>query len=64
MPSGAGHDAQSLVPFVPTGMIFVPCRNGVSHSPMELIEESNAADGCQVLLRTLLQLAAQDRELI
>jgi hydantoinase/carbamoylase family amidase len=59
MPSGAGHDAQSLAPFVPTGMIFVPCRNGVSHSPAELIEEDHAAEGCQVLLRTLLQLAAQ-----
>ncbi len=63
MPSGAGHDAQSLAPFVPTGMIFVPCRNGVSHSPAELIEEEHAAEGCQVLLRTLLQLAAQGREL-
>ena len=63
MPSGAGHDAQSLAPFVPTGMIFVPCRNGVSHSPAELIEEDHAAEGCQVLLRTLLQLAAQGREL-
>jgi hydantoinase/carbamoylase family amidase len=63
MPSGAGHDAQSLAPFVPTGMIFVPCRNGISHSPLELIEEDNAADGCQVLLKALLQLAAQVGEL-
>ena len=63
MPSGAGHDAQSLAPFVPTGMIFVPCQNGVSHSPLESIEEDNAADGCQVLLKTMLQLVARDREL-
>jgi len=59
MPSGAGHDAQSLAPFVPTGMIFVPCRNGVSHSPAELIEAHSAAQGCQVLLKTLRQLADQ-----
>ncbi len=62
MPSGAGHDAQSMAAFVPTGMIFVPCRNGVSHSPAELIEEDNATEGCQVLLRTLLQLSARGRE--
>lgn len=55
MPSGAGHDAQSLAAAgVPTGMIFVPCRRGVSHNPQEWIEPVQAAHGCQVLLRTLL----------
>lgn len=58
MPSGAGHDAQSLAAAgVPTGMIFVPCRRGKSHSPEEWIEPAQAAGGCQVLLRTLLGLA-------
>jgi len=38
------------------GMIFVPCRRGVSHSPEEWIEPAQAAQGCQVLLRTLLEL--------
>jgi hydantoinase/carbamoylase family amidase len=57
MPSGAGHDAQSLAAAgVPAGMIFVPCRRGVSHSPEEWIEPAQAAHGCQVLLRTLLEL--------
>ncbi len=59
MPSGAGHDAQSLAPFVPTGMIFVPCRNGISHNPAEWIEENNAADGCQVLFNTVKRLAEE-----
>jgi beta-ureidopropionase / N-carbamoyl-L-amino-acid hydrolase len=60
MPSGAGHDAQSLAAAgVPTGMIFVPCRRGVSHSPVEWIEPAQAAQGCQVLLRTLLSLAGR-----
>lgn len=60
MPSGAGHDAQSLAAAgVPTGMIFVPCRRGVSHSPEEWIEPAQAAHGCQVLLRTVLALAAR-----
>ena len=62
MPSGAGHDAQSLAAAgVPTGMIFVPCRRGVSHSPGEWTEPERAADGCQVLLRTLLSLAGQQQ---
>jgi hydantoinase/carbamoylase family amidase len=57
MPSGAGHDAQSLsAAGVPTGMIFIPCRRGMSHSPEEWIEPTQAAQGCQVLLRTLLGL--------
>ncbi|MBW1697745.1 MAG: Zn-dependent hydrolase [Deltaproteobacteria bacterium] len=57
MPSGAGHDTQSFAPFVPCGMIFVPCKEGKSHCPQEWIEPHQAADGCQVLLRTVLELA-------
>jgi hydantoinase/carbamoylase family amidase len=57
LPSGAGHDAASFAPSVPTGMIFVPCRGGVSHQPAESIDRRQAANGCQVLLRTLLLLA-------
>jgi len=62
MPSGAGHDAQTLAPYVDTGMIFVPCKNGVSHSPLEWIEPQNAADGCQVLLNTIQELADRDNQ--
>ncbi len=62
MPSGAGHDAQSLAPFVPTGMIFIPCRNGVSHNPAEEITSAAAAEGCQVLLTSLLRIAAAQTE--
>jgi len=58
MPSGAGHDAQSFAAAgVSTGMIFVPCRRGMSHSPDEWIEPAQAAQGCQVLLGTLLARA-------
>ena len=57
IPSGAGHDAQSFAPFVPTGMIFVPCRNGVSHHPAEFITQTDASNGCQVLLKTIQKLA-------
>jgi hydantoinase/carbamoylase family amidase len=57
MPSGAGHDAQSFAPHVPTGMIFVPCRKGKSHSPEEWSEPQQVADGCRVLIRSILELA-------
>jgi hydantoinase/carbamoylase family amidase len=59
MPSGAGHDTQSFAPDVPCGMIFVPCRDGRSHCPEEWIEPQQAADGCRVLLRTVLELAKE-----
>jgi N-carbamoyl-L-amino-acid hydrolase len=59
MPSGAGHDTQSFAPYVPGGMIFIPCLKGKSHCPEESIEPQQAADGCQVLLRTVLELAEQ-----
>jgi len=59
MSSGAGHDTQSFAPYVPSGMIFTPCRKGKSHSPDEQIEPRQAAEGCQVLLRTVLELAKQ-----
>src|SRR5262249_10299127 len=34
LPSGAGHDAQNVARFAPVGMIFVPSRGGISHSPL------------------------------
>ena len=35
MPSGAGHDAQEMAQICPIGMIFIPSKNGISHSPKE-----------------------------
>ena len=57
MPSGAFHDAQFVVPVCPTGMIFVPCRKGISHNPAEYSEPGQLAAGTRVLARTLVQLA-------
>jgi N-carbamoyl-L-amino-acid hydrolase len=56
MPSGAGHDAQDMAPITPTGMIFVPSRGGVSHSPQEFTAADDMANGANVLLHTLLKL--------
>ena len=59
MPSGAGHDAQSMAQIGPAGMIFVPSRDGVSHSPLEYTSPADIERGANVLLQSLLAL---DRE--
>jgi N-carbamoyl-L-amino-acid hydrolase len=58
LPSGAFHDAQFVVPVCPTGMIFVPCRGGVSHNPAEYSEPLQLAAGTRVLAQALAELAA------
>jgi N-carbamoyl-L-amino-acid hydrolase len=59
LPSGAGHDAQNVARFAPMGMIFVPSRDGVSHSPKEYSSWEHIAGGAEVLYRTILALDAQ-----
>lgn len=54
MPSGAGHDAQDMARIAPIGMIFVPSRNGISHSPKEFTSETDMANGASVLFNTVL----------
>lgn len=56
MPSGAGHDAQDMALIAPTGMIFVPSRDGISHSPKEFTSAAAMANGANVLLKTILAL--------
>jgi len=56
LPSGAGHDAQVIAEAAPIGMIFVPSRVGVSHSPDEHTEPEDLVAGAQVLVDTLLDL--------
>ncbi len=56
MPSGAGHDAQDMVHIAPTGMIFVPSVDGVSHSPKEFTSADDMANGASVLYRTVLRI--------
>jgi N-carbamoyl-L-amino-acid hydrolase len=60
MPSGAGHDAQMLARVCPTGMIFVPSAGGLSHNPAEHTDDADLATGADVLLHTLLALAAPE----
>ena len=58
MPSGAGHDAQSFARLGPLGMIFVPSRDGISHSPLEFTEDRHLVQGASVLLGALLRADA------
>ena len=56
MVSGAGHDAIHIAPFAPAGMIFVPSREGRSHSRLEWTDLADLVPGVEVLLETLLRL--------
>jgi N-carbamoyl-L-amino-acid hydrolase len=55
--SGAGHDACNLNAVVPTAMIFVPCKDGLSHNELEDATQGDCAAGANVLLHTTLALA-------
>jgi len=57
MPSGAGHDAMNMAKLTPTGLIFIPCKDGISHNPAEEASIDDIALGAEVLLHTLLKLA-------
>ena len=56
MPSGAGHDAQAMAQLCPVGMIFVPSKDGISHSPAEYSRPEEIACGAELLYRTILRL--------
>ncbi len=57
--SAAGHDSRQLHYVCPTGMIFIPCRGGISHNPAECAEPAHVAAGARVLANVILQLANQ-----
>jgi N-carbamoyl-L-amino-acid hydrolase len=56
MPSGAGHDAQSMGRLAPMGMIFIPSIGGYSHSAKEHSTPEAIANGANVLLRAVMEL--------
>lgn len=53
MPSGGGHDTQLMAPHVPSGMVFVPCRDGLSHAPEEYADPADAALGVEIMLKAI-----------
>jgi N-carbamoyl-L-amino-acid hydrolase len=59
MISGAGHDAMRLARVAPTGMVFVPCERGISHSEAVNAKPQALAAGARVLADTLVALAGR-----
>jgi N-carbamoyl-L-amino-acid hydrolase len=55
--SGAGHDAVYLARVVPAAMIFVPCKDGISHNEIEDARADHLEAGCNVLLQAMLRAA-------
>lgn len=64
MPSGAGHDAMHWAEAVPTGMIFIPCRDGISHNPAEFAEMDDIITGADVLDKVLRKLSLEETKLV
>jgi N-carbamoyl-L-amino-acid hydrolase len=60
--TGAGHDACNIARFLPTAMIFIPCRDGISHNEAEWAEAKHCKTGADVLANTLLAAANGDIE--
>ncbi|MFO1082398.1 MAG: Zn-dependent hydrolase [Reyranellaceae bacterium] len=55
--SGAGHDACYLARVAPTAMVFVPCKDGISHNEVEDASKPDVAAGCQILLQAMIEQA-------
>ena len=55
--SGAGHDAVYMAKLAPSGMIFIPCKDGISHNEIEDAKPEHLTAGCNVLLHAMLERA-------
>ncbi|MDP9475002.1 MAG: Zn-dependent hydrolase [Actinomycetota bacterium] len=61
MHSGAAHDTMSIADRVPSAMVFVPCKDGISHSPEEDADPADAALGAEVMLNAIRKFVADGR---
>ncbi|OCP21352.1 MULTISPECIES: Zn-dependent hydrolase [unclassified Ensifer] len=61
--SGAGHDSVNVSKVAPTAMIFIACKDGLSHNPAESASKSDCAKGAQVLLNAILLQAGDGMQL-
>lgn len=59
MPSGAGHDAMHWAHFAPTGMIFIPCVEGISHNPEEYASIEDIVTGTDVLFEAMCKFSSK-----
>ncbi|KYZ78032.1 Zn-dependent hydrolase [Anaerosporomusa subterranea] len=60
MPSGAGHDAMHIAAIAETGMLFIPCRGGISHNPGEWASIDDIVAGTEIVLAAVRKLASQE----
>ena len=56
MASGAAHDTMCVADRVPTAMVFVPCKDGISHSPLEDASPADAALAAEIILNAIRHL--------
>jgi hydantoinase/carbamoylase family amidase len=56
MPSGAAHDTMCVAERVPSAMVFVPCKDGISHSPLEDASAADAALAAEIILNAIRSL--------
>jgi hydantoinase/carbamoylase family amidase len=61
MHSGAAHDTMSIAKHVPSAMVFVPCKDGISHSPEEDANPADAALGAEVMLNAIRTVTADGK---
>jgi acetylornithine deacetylase/succinyl-diaminopimelate desuccinylase-like protein len=59
MISGAAHDTMCVADRAPTAMVFVPCRDGLSHTPVEDADPADAAVGVEVMLAAIEAVVVQ-----
>lgn len=57
MVSGAGHDAMNMGKLCPTGLLFIPCRDGLSHHPEEFASARDMEVGVRLLKQAVLDAA-------
>ena len=55
--SGAGHDAMNMAALCPTAMLFIRCKDGISHNPAEHVDPADAEIALQVMLGIIERLA-------
>lgn len=62
MDSGAGHDVMNMAQAWPSGLLFIPCKDGLSHHPDEFASAEDLKMGVELLSRFLMEAAANERD--
>jgi allantoate deiminase len=57
LPSGAGHDAAQMAELAPVAMLFVRCKEGISHNPAESVKKEDVETAIEVMSRFLRLVA-------